>query len=219
MHIVSPPPSYPNLQSIKESTIPAPDASAPGVLSLSVLQRLTTSQGLQLVNLTSCLQHNLVGNVRVCHHSFFMDDLWPPAAYKFNLTPDIFDFLTVNKLWDLVWDCFIVLPHSVTEAGVRSWLNMLSWFISEKYSSKRTRLWSDHNCNQAPDSADILRKPDLILLDRTILTGPLRNPSKNTTWPMVLAFAEVTSSAVAPRRIPDTVNNKSYLMFLKQEDR
>ena len=126
-----------------------------------------------------------------------MDDLWPPAAYKFNLTPNIFDFLTVNKLWDLVGDCVIVLPHSMTEAGVRSWLNILSWFISKKYSLKQTRLWSDHNCNQAPDSADILRKLDLVLLDRTILTGPLHNPSENTTWPMVLAFAEVTSLAVA----------------------
>lgn len=74
--------------------------------------------------------------------------------------------------------------------------------------------WFDRNL-----SGSHFRKPDLILLD-TPLPDPFSSfSSDQVSWVNIKAFGEVTSQDSFHRDLKDTIDAKTYILFLTQHDR
>jgi hypothetical protein len=202
-------------------------ASTPVLYRMSA-KRLPGDQSyIPAPQLASCLQKDLEGNRFTIFPNFFLDNVWPDSALPFPLEMDLFNQLTLNKIWDDKNDCFIT-PPIFTEHNMAEWLNalggMIGAFSAHIAGFERKRSWSAGNCGKQPDGASINRKPDLVLVDRSFVdkrpgNTPDDTPHPHISWTHIHALAEVTRSYPLPKRITSTINDKTYLLFICQHDR
>ena len=82
-----------------------------------------------------------------------------------------------------------------------------------------TRIWSQRSKNTPLVGSNILRKPDLILIDKSYDAHLRTNYDIDADWFFIKAIAEVTAEKRTPLRMIDTINAKSYLMFQCQVNR
>jgi hypothetical protein len=209
---------------------PHSSGSSLSVASTPVLYRMSAKRlpgdksYISAPQLESCLQKDLEGNVFTVFPNSFLDDLWPDSALPCPLNMDIFKHLTFNKIWDDKRECFITTP-SLTENNMAEWLNTLGGMIGAFTTSntagfERKRSWSAGTHNKQPNGASINRKPDLVLVDRYFVDKQPNGAARpHISWTHIHAFAEVTRSYPLPKRIISTVNDKSYLLFICQQDR
>jgi hypothetical protein len=90
-------------------------------------------------------------------------------------------------------------------------LNSVCDSIEAVTKQKPVRQWNSAFCNTVLDGSPILRKPDIILVDIDKRT-PI-------AWPSVRAITEVTTQDHEPKRICNTVTNKTYTILSTQPDR
>lgn len=95
--------------------------------------------------------------------------------------------------------------------------------LSEGQYPTLKRFWSAKYFNKILPGSPIQRKPDIILLDYPS-TDPLLGFSKSpnepsVTWLNVKSVAEVTSRAIFHQTLKNTIDAKTYIMFLTQQDR
>jgi hypothetical protein len=150
-----------------------------------------------------------------------VDNLYPSSSLPFPVNLSLLTSLSDQGLWDIENSVFTFGPQTYTEDGMSQWLNMLGQAIGSVHKKKRLRLWSSACHNLSASGSTTLRKPDLVLVDRATyqdIHGPNSNPSdvKRVHWFDIRAIGEVTSADRLPRRMFQTVNQKSYLMFLSQ---
>jgi len=107
---------------------------------------------------------------------------------------------------------------ALKEKEMADWLNQITTILGEISKCEPLRLWSDRSCDTPPIGSPIKRKPGLILLDKKYY-NELQDPNKQTDWAFIRSFAEVTRSPEASKQMTDTINAKSYLLFLCQHDR
>lgn len=189
--------------------------------STPILQRISSSRypgdekKLARKTLVPMLQKELKNNV--ISDSGFIDDLFPLHRLPFPVD----DSLLQNLAWAGVWNpddaSFKMKPLSFSEADMAHWLNKLGWYIGEVYGKKRLRVWISGNCNLPPNGSLIHRKPDLVLLDRSNASSVFEMEER-THWISIRAFAEVSSEKTFPKRMQETINEKSYLLFTTQDE-
>lgn len=99
-----------------------------------------------------------------------------------------------------------------SEIGMAEWLNDLGTQLGAYFKCEVIRQWSSGCSSIEPSGSAIRRKPDLVLLDSPIA-------GQKVKWQTIRALGETTNEVVAPRRMTDTVKQKSFLIFVKQLDR
>ena len=140
--------------------------------------------------------------------------IFPTDSLPFPVGDNLLHHLASHRIWSLEAAQFIRKPESYTEVGLVDWLNILGRTIGIPFNKKRTRIWSANTHNLPPVGSNTIRKPDIILLDRDDYSNPSR-----VHWSSIRAFGEVTGQGSFPTRMTDTVNEKSYILFLTQDNR
>jgi hypothetical protein len=113
---------------------------------------------------------------------------------------------------------FITRFENYKESSIAKWLNVVGRLIGMGHNQKRARLWYAGTCTRSPEGSQHLRKPDIVLINRAVYEEEIPNDAR-VHWRMIRAFAEVTSQTPFPKRILETVNEKSYILFLTQDNR
>jgi hypothetical protein len=144
------------------------------------------------------------------------DAVFPTDRLPFPVDDGLLQALAAWGIWNAEEARFIKPPEVFTEAGIADWLNILGRMIGLVYQRRRVRLWSAANCDLPPDGGPMLRKPDLILIDREEYENP---QYERTKWSFIRAIGEVSSEQVFPQRMFDTLNEKSYILFVTQDNR
>ena len=121
-------------------------------------------------------------------------------------------------IWNKKGECFRDTPSSLNEKELAVWLNGIGTTLGKAFGHEPIRLWTHISCDDAPVGSNIKRKPDLILLDKKYYDTMSKSIEK-VDWAFIRAITEVTSSQKMSQRIIDTVNTKSYLMYLCQYNR
>jgi Fungal protein kinase len=124
--------------------------------------------------------------------------------------------LSAEDLWDSEESVFKTLPNSYSERNMSKWLNMIGQAIGRPYGKKCLHLWSSACHNLTPSGSSSLLKPDLVLVDRPTYQAVHSDSKERVHWFDIRAIGEVTSEHRYPRRMYETVNQKSYLLFLTQ---
>ena len=124
------------------------------------------------------------------------------------------------SIWNEEEQCFRDTLYSLKEEQLANWLNNVGNTLGDAFGHSPLRLWSHISCDTPPvgASAYISRKPDLILLDKDY-HNVLSNPNEKVDWAFIRAIAEVTRSKSVSQWVIDTINAKTYLMFLCQYNR
>jgi hypothetical protein len=86
--------------------------------------------------------------------------------------------------------------------------------IGLAYNKKLLRIWSASAWNLLPSDSKTVQKLDLVLLDREEYIRS--KSSREVRSSFIRAFAEVSTQESFPQRMLDTINEKSYLLFLTQ---
>jgi hypothetical protein len=141
--------------------------------------------------------------------------VFPMVWLPFPVDDGLLQALVAWGIWNAEEACFIKPPEVFTEAGIADWLNILGWMISLVYQRRCVCLWSAANCNLPPNGGPILQKPDLILIDHEEYENP---QYERTKWPFIHAIREVSSKQVFPQWMFDTLNEKSYILFVTQDN-
>lgn len=123
----------------------------------------------------------------------------------------------------------LVRPKSHSEDDIANWLNLITDTIAESFAESfpdlkvKRRLWYAGNKMVPPKGSAIVRKPDIVLLTaddaKRIIASKGTSYEEKTQWAMILALGETTAEAQNPRRMLDTVDGKSYILFTAQHDR
>lgn len=140
--------------------------------------------------------------------------IFPTDRLPFPVDDNLLRYLALHGIWSLERAQFIQKPQSYTEVGLADWLNILGRTIGMAYKKKRVRIWSANTCDLPPLGSTTKRKPDITLLDRDDYCKSTR-----VHWTSIRAFGEVTAQESFPTRMTDTVNEKTYLLFLTQDNR
>lgn len=166
--------------------------------------------------LGSSLHFELKNNV--CQCDSLVESLY--NRLPFPVDDSLLAELSKAGIWDMDHAYFTFLPKSSSESDMESWLNRMGYEIGQPSGHRRLRLWSASCRDKPPSGSNIIRKPDLVLIDRETYKSVRAkvNPS-HVEWTDIRAFGEVSSEHPIPRRMFDTVNQKSYLMFLCQCNR
>jgi hypothetical protein len=150
----------------------------------------------------------------------FIDRLFPkhraPFAIDDASNGPIFKALAKAGLWNSKAQVFQKMGY--TESGMGDWLNKIGGIMEKACNHTLKRLWWHGTCNLPPGGAHIKRKPDLVLLSKTYQEAVKQNPQR-IDWRRIRSFGEVTSEKRMPQRMGDTINAKSYLLFILQFDR
>ena len=167
--------------------------------------------------LAGFLNKGLDPNVIQC--SSFFDHLFPPEHSPFIVNENLLHSLAKLEIWNEWSGCFINTPASFSEVDLSTWLNGIRGLISCIHGGKRCkRLWWWGNSHTPPSGSPIIRKPDLVLLERPCADSIIHGEER-THWPLIHAFGEVTAEKVYPKRMFDTIDGKSYCIFLSKQDR
>jgi hypothetical protein len=99
-----------------------------------------------------------------------------------------------------------------TEKNIAEFLNDICKDIAKKVKNvEQLREWNSHFCNSPLDGSPISRKPDIILVDI--------QKRSSVTWASVRGIAELTTQEIEPKRISNTVTDKSFIILTTQPDR
>ena len=146
--------------------------------------------------------------------------IFPTDQLPFPVDDGLLHHLADHNIWSIEGAHFIQKPESYNEVGLAKWLNILGRTIGLAANKKRVRMWSANTHNLPPIGSNTIRKPDIILLDRDdFIRGRDDSNSSRIHWSSIRAFGEVTAQESFPTRMTDTVNEKSYLLFLTQDNR
>jgi hypothetical protein len=157
---------------------------------------------------------------------YFINHLFPTMLLPLGMTDETI-IAELSKPHDKdpsIWNeeklCFRVTPSALNESGLAAWLNSIGATLEKAFKHKPLRLWSHRSCDTPPigASSSVKRKPDLILLDRTYY-DEMQTHGKEIDWAFIRAIAEVTQSPSHSKRMTDSINAKTYLMFLCQFNR
>lgn len=157
---------------------------------------------------------------------YFVGYLFPTKLLPEGMTDEaIIEQLSMSSngkpaIWDRKRDRFVKDPSKLDEDKLAVWLNNIGTTLGNAFHHETVRIWS-HGCRNTPPvggSPDVLRKPDLVLLNKKYY-DEIQVSNERVDWAFIHAFAEVTCSQRISQRIVDTVNTKAFLMFLCQPDR
>lgn len=118
--------------------------------------------------------------------------------------------------------------HSSKEKSVANFLNSVGEAVEHAFAVRRSeqnyprmrRSWSSKYSDTIVPGSPIHRKPDIVLLDKAWdPTMSLTDTPYHESWLDVKALGEVTASNTYHRRLKNTVDAKTYIMFLTQHDR
>jgi Fungal protein kinase len=189
-----------------------PDPSTP------ILQRISSGRfhdderRMYAKELIPLLKQELASEVS--QSSNLANTIFPTDSLPFPVDDNLLLHLAYHGIWSIEGAHFIRKPESYSEVALADWLNILGRTIGMVYDKKRVRMWSANTRNLPPIGTNTIRKPDIILLDRDVFSKPSR-----IHWSSIRAFGEVTAQESFPTRMTDTVNEKSYLLFLTQDNR
>lgn len=99
----------------------------------------------------------------------------------------------------------------LSEKIVAEFLNDICEDIGHVTDQAPIREWNSTFCNTALEGSPISRKPDIILVD-VDRNSPIE-------WRSIRGIAEVTTQDYEPKRISNTVTDKSYIILTTQADR
>jgi hypothetical protein len=99
----------------------------------------------------------------------------------------------------------------LTEKSITDFLNNICKDISKIEGKPQIREWNSNYCNSPLEGSPISRKPDIVLVD-IMRFSPI-------TWSSVRSIAEVTTQDHEPKRICNTVTDKTYIILTTQPDR
>ena len=97
------------------------------------------------------------------------------------------------------------------EKYIADFLNKICSDMATHQNVTRIRDWNSNFCNNVLEGSPIVRKTDIILVDIPSLCS--------ITWTSVRAVTEVTTQESEPKRISNTVTDKSYIILTTQPDR
>jgi hypothetical protein len=174
-----------------------------------------------VARLNDALRKELDGNT-LNTNSNFLEQLLPPENLPFPVDEDLLRKLSASidataPIWNDVKSCFHQPPMDFGEVAVCEWLNNIGATMGSVYGRQCRRVWWTGYCGK-PLQVDpsILRKPVLILLDRSDCDRIIQKNASGTEWAFVKSLAEVqTPDAV----LTDSIAAKSYLTFLCQSHR
>ena len=147
----------------------------------------------------------------------FIDRLFPKERAPFAIDHLIFRALSGKKYWDSKKQVFEGMKF--TESGMGDWLNKVGEAMGTVYGRTLKRLWWEGARNLPPSGAPHSRKPDLVLLNQEYYETMKNSQDQRVDWCRIRSFAEVTEEKRRPSRMEDTINAKSYLLFVLQFDR
>lgn len=81
------------------------------------------------------------------------------------------------------------------------------------------RRWSSQWLDRCPSGSHVFRKPDLVLLDTPLPDSGSLSSSDKVSWVKIKAFGEVTAQSSFHRDLKNTIDAKTYILFLTQHDR
>jgi hypothetical protein len=178
--------------------------------------------------LNAGLRQELDGHIINTDTNFITSFLFPASRSPFPIDDALFTKISMSYLTDegktipAIWNCFQYKPRrfpaSYTEIAVSQWLNEIGMALQHSTGSKLRRLWSQRNCDKAPDGCNIKRKPDIILVNKDYLES-LSAADAPSDWNFIQAVCEVTSQDKTSTRILDTINAKSFILFATQHNR
>jgi hypothetical protein len=154
----------------------------------------------------------------------FIPLLFPDRILPIPVNSNLFAKLASSKLWNPLKREFYDKPPSESEDGVAEWLNTLAKKIGEYFPGHEVkRHWYSGNKSVPPMGSCIVRKPDMALLNITDAKRIIRfrkTPhEEKLQWSQILALGETSAQSPTPRRMLDTVDGKSYVLFTTQHDR
>jgi hypothetical protein len=196
------------------------DKTGHEVHSTPVLQRMSSrrfhddDRRMYVKDLAPLLKQELASDI--CQSANLADIVFPTDCLPFPVDNHLLEHLAHHKIWDIEGAHFLQKPKSFSEDHLAEWLNILGRTIGLAYNKKRLRIWSANACNLPPSGSKTIRKPDIVLLDRE--EHP-KSKSSRVRWSSIRAFAEVSAQESFPQRMFDTINEKSYLLFLTQDNR
>jgi hypothetical protein len=160
------------------------------------------------------LAKQLDGNIITTTHAFIYR-LFPTTSSPFPVDDHFFEELTNNGVWNKELNRFQSPPTSFTEEDVGIWLNWLGDAMGMVYSRPCDRRW---HCGVQPWHPSLNRYPNLVLLDTIHYQGIVNSPGV-LDWRFVRTIGEVTPQKRLPEEAYNSINAKSYLMFLYQSNR
>lgn len=185
--------------------------------------RLPNEQSKITVDKLAQLLHKELQDSRVFGPDF-VPLIFPDRSLPIPVDSHFFEKLASANIWDPISCRFSLKLHSYSENDVAKWLNRLADGIRKCFPDQTVKqVWSAGNKMVSPEGSAIMRKPDIILLnkdDATKIRSSQNTPHKEKTqWAMILALCETTAESHFPQRMLDTVDGKSYIMFTVQHDR
>ena len=192
--------------------------------STPIEQRLSMSQPhdderrLKVDEILPLLKKELSSDRNISQTSTFVDLLFPSSRLPFPVNDTTLENLAKQDIWSMEDARFILPFQNYKESSIGLWLNVVGRLIGIPHGKKRIRLWHSGTCNRSPEGSEHLAKPDLVLLDRDE-ANKLEMSGERPHWQKIRSFAEVTSQSPLPKRVLDTVDRKSYLLFLMQDNR
>lgn len=201
---------------------PAPTHLSQTSFSTPVKQRLSTSRPpnderrSKVTEINPLLEKELSSERNVCQSSSFVDLLFPQSRLPFPVNDTTLEHLAVEEIWNVEDASFTLKFQDYKESTIAQWLNVVGRLIGTPYRKKRTRIWYAGTCDQPPEGSQHVAKPDLVLIDRP---GDKSVDSQRIQWRTIRSFAEVTSQSPIPKRLFQTVDRKTYIMYLKQDNR
>jgi hypothetical protein len=197
------------------------------IFSTPIKQRMGTSrlpneQSSITVDKLAQLLHKELQDSRV-YGPDFVPLIFPDRSLPIPVDSHLFEKLASANIWDPLRCRFSIKPHSYSENDVAKWLNRLADGIRNCFPGQTVkRVWSSGNKMVSPEGSAIIRKPDIILLnkvDATKIMSSQNTHKEKTQWAMILALCETTAESHFPKRMLDTIDGKSYIMFSVQHDR
>ena len=165
--------------------------------------------------LNAGLRKEMKGHIIETDLPNFIDLLFPPSCFLFLIDDAFFNKLSI---WSTTSNSQKDIPTIYTEQSITEWLNKIGEAMAHASGHTRHRIWSQQNCNQAPDGCNIKRKPDIILIDTEYHQMLNSAPGAALDWNFIHAFGEVTSQERTTTWITNTINAKSYILFTTQHN-
>jgi hypothetical protein len=192
--------------------------------STPVKQRLSSSRPphderrLKADEILPLLQKELSFERNISQSSSFVDLLFPLSRLPFPIDDSTLEYLAGLNIWNTEDAHFNLKFNNYKEPNIAQWLNVVKRLIGAEHSKRRIRLWYSGTCDSPPEGSQHVARPDLVLLNRNDAER-LAGGGEKVHWRMIRAFAEVTSQSPLPTRISNTVDRKSYILFLMQDNR
>ena len=105
-------------------------------------------------------------------------------------------------------------PASFSESDAAEWLNILGRVIGVPHQQRCCRICSSSSCNLPSSGSTSIRKPDIALIDQDEYENPRVHPGPMERHSCICRGVSQDSH---PQRMFNTINEKSYIIFLNQD--